>query len=47
MTSEEISRPICRFIYNQEGGIYQYSQIIIANLNENPFSCECQSDSII
>jgi len=38
---------ICRSIYNREGGIYQYSQITTANLDENLSGCECQSDSTI
>ena len=47
MTSEEISGPICRPIYNRGGGIHQCSQIATANLNENLSGCKYQSDSTI
>jgi len=46
-TGKEISGPICRSIHNQEGGIHQCSQIMTANLNEDPSGCKCQSDSMI
>ena len=46
-TSKEISRLIRRSIYNQGGGIYQCSQIMTANLNENSSGCEYQLDSMI
>jgi len=40
-TSKEVSGLIYRSIYNQGGGIYQCSQIMTANLDKNPSSCEC------
>ena len=46
-TGEEISRLICRSIYNQRGGIHQCGQIATANLDEDPSSCEHQLDSTI
>ena len=46
-TSKEVSKPICRFLYNQGGGIHQCGQTMTANLNENPSSCKYQSDSTV
>ena len=45
--SKETSGLIYWFIYHQQGNFYQYSQIIIANFNENSPSSECQLNSMI
>ena len=47
MTSEKVSRPICRPIYNQESSIHQCSETMTANPDENPSCCEYQSDSTV